>query len=226
MLAKAVACEAKVPLITLHAAALESKWWGETPKLLNAVFASARTRYAPCIVFFDELDGLGRARSEHDQSCVYSFKCELLRNFDSLDDAGGAVVVLACTNCPEKLDPALRRRFQRRIYVGAPSEHGRRDILRVVARHERPGEPLTKVVETVARRTLGFTGAELAVLYEGACSARLEGLDDDLLTTADVADVAAFTRRIPDLCVTHFETAATRLLRPLDDDDEDIPPSK
>ena len=133
MLVRALATDSGVPLMSMHSAVLESKWFGESPKLLSAAFHVARTELAPCIVFFDEIDGFGRARSELDQSCVYSFKCELLRHMDGIDgvasNARSAIVVIACTNCVRSLDPALRRRFTKTIEIPRPSETERLDIL-------------------------------------------------------------------------------------------------
>ena len=172
MLARACANEARVPFLSLHAAALESKWWGEAPKLLDAAFRLARTELAPCIVFFDEIDGLGRARTETDQSCVYSFKCELLRNLDGGGAAEGeaAVVVLACTNCPQSLDPALRRRFARTIEVGRPDAAERRAIVALLSGAEAADAAL---LDRVARASEGLTGADLAARHQVASSARL-----------------------------------------------------
>lgn len=134
MLVRALATDSGVPLLSMHSAVLESKWFGESSKLLSAAFYVARAELAPCIVFFDEIDGFGRARSDSDQSCVYSFKCELLRHMDGIDcaasSAHSAVVVIACTNCVRSLDSALRRRFTKTIEVGRPSEVERFDILR------------------------------------------------------------------------------------------------
>ena len=168
MLARAVAAESGVPIITLHSAALESKWWGDSPKLLQSVFKQARTRFAPCIIFMDEIDGLGRARSEGDQSCVYSFKCELLRNMDSIQS--DPVVVIACTNCPRSIDPALLRRFQRKVEVSSPSLTERMSILKIIMSHEHVDSVRP---ETIAEQTEAFTGADLSSLYEAACSSRL-----------------------------------------------------
>lgn len=167
MLARALASEANVPLLTLTNAALESKWYGETPKLLDAVFTAARETYAPCIVFIDEIDSLGRTRSEHDVSHVYALKCELLRHLDRLGDS--PVAVIACTNCPMQLDPALRRRFERVVPVGLPTEDERHAILNVVMRHETACVDL----HALAQETGGFTGADLAAAYAFACSRRL-----------------------------------------------------
>ena len=212
MLARATAAECGVPMITLHSAALESKWWGESPKLLQAVFAQARTRYAPCIVFMDEIDGLGRARSEQDQSCVYSFKCELLRNLDSV--ASDAVVVIACTNCPSSLDPALARRFQRKIHVGAPTEAERADILARIFDAEHAD---TVPASRVAARTPGFTGADLNGLYDAAASARLQRAGG---AVARARSADHLLKLLGPITEEDLEHAATRISRTLADDEE------
>ena len=219
LLARAVANEARVPLLTVTAADLESKWWGETPKLLQAMFDAARKTYAPCLIFFDEIDGLGRARSEQDQACVYSLKCELLRHLDGLE--GAAVTVLACTNCPHSLDPALRRRFQRVLRVGRPGADDRLGVLRVLARDETDDGQL---LPEVAARTEGCTGADLAALYEEASSRRLRagttGADLDALS-----DGAALLARLGPLTREHWETAARQSGRPMAARVEEKPPS-
>lgn len=176
MLARALASEARVPLLGLHAAALESKWYGDSAKLIAAAFRLAREELAPCIVFFDEVDGLGRARSERDESCVYSLKCEMLRNMDGVDtDAASPVLVLACTNNADALDPALRRRFGRTILVDRPTAQGRYDILRRLLRREAACD--VAVAKRVARAAIGMTGSDLESLYAEASAARLQELD-------------------------------------------------
>ena len=206
MLARAIACESGVPLITLHSAALESKWWGESPKLLQAVFHEARTTYAPCIIFFDEIDGLGRTRNEQDQSCVYSFKCELLRNMDSIDDS--AVVVIACTNSVTSIDPALKRRFQRVLRVGKPSAEERRDVLKVITRDEND----TVLCSNVAERTHDYTGADMSSLYEEASSIRMRTTHIPWNRIRSGNDLV---RRIGPLTLEHWEQAAINAGKPL-----------
>lgn len=172
LLARACAKESGANFMALHSAALESKWWGESPKLLQTAFRTARTTLSPCIIFFDEIDGLGRSRNEQDQSCVYSFKCELLRNMDGIDkNTDAAVTVLGCTNCPTSLDPALRRRFTRQIQVDLPDEDERRDILRVVC-HKEPSVN-DALLASLAKHTEGFTGADLSAAYVEACGQRV-----------------------------------------------------
>ena len=172
MLARAVATECNVPFISLNSSILESKWWGESPKLLSAAFKLARKRLAPCIIFFDEIDGIGRTRTESDQSCVYSFKCELLRNLDGVDTQKELpVMVIACTNCIDSLDPALRRRFARVIKIEKPNEKERLDILSKLTLHEKHKQK--DILKKVAIASEGLSGADLASLFNEASISRM-----------------------------------------------------
>ena len=204
LLARACARESGANFLPLHSAALESKWWGESPKLLQAAFRLARTTLAPCIVFFDEIDGLGRRRTEQDQSCVYSFKCELLRNIDGLDkDADAPVAVLACTNCPERLDPALRRRFASTVVVPLPSRDERRAILAVLTRGD-DADVDPAALDRVADATQGRSGADLAALHAEACARRLWRVCASEEDVRAMNDGAELVRRMPALALADW----------------------
>lgn len=174
LLAKAIATESNATFLALSSATLESKWWGESAKLVEAAFRLARTELQPCVVFFDEIDGMGRTRTEHDQACVYSFKTELLRNMDGFDTnqdgVPAAVMVVACTNNVNALDAALRRRLPHVIHVGRPDTKARLDILHKITRTD---VIPASVLSTVASLTEGYTGSDLAALYADASSQRL-----------------------------------------------------
>ena len=200
MLAQAAACESGAKFMALHSANLESKWFGETPKLLQAAFATAK-KQAPCVIFFDEIDGLGRARGEQDQSCVYAFKCELLRALDAITPTSG-VVVIGCTNCPNALDPAVRRRFQRHVLVDLPSAKERRDILATFKAE--PGE----AVDALAQRAAGWTGADLAMVYERAASQRVFGARDVVQLVKRAKSAKDLEASLPSLSVEDIERAA------------------
>lgn len=187
MLARAVASESGAAFLQLTAATLESRWYGDSPKIMEAAFRVARAE-APCLVFFDELDGLGRARSEQDQACVYGLKTELLRNLDSLRPTD-AVVVVACTNHLLALDAALRRRFARHVHVPPPDEAARLDILRRLTAHETGVDDA--LLTAVAAKTTGRTGSDLAHAYANVCSARMP-TDEDALARGD-AEMAPMT---------------------------------
>ena len=96
MLARALASESNVNFLSLSSATLQNKYWGESSKLVQAAFELARTELQPCIIFFDELDGLGRTRTESDQACDYQFKTELLRNMDGIDAQHRDAALVAC----------------------------------------------------------------------------------------------------------------------------------
>ena len=129
MLARAIAAEAGVPFISLTLATLESKFFGESSKLLSATFSLAR-KMQPCVVFFDEIDGMIRTRSDQDQSCVYGFKTEFLTHMDGMQTKhSDALIVIGCTNCPDKLDPAVRRRLPKQFCIGLPTADELADIM-------------------------------------------------------------------------------------------------
>ena len=178
MLARALASESGVPFLALNNAVLESKWWGESPKLLASAFKVAKEELAPCIMFFDEIDGMGRTRCEQDQSCVYSFKCELLRNIDSVQNE--PVMIVACTNTVQSLDPALRRRFPKTIEVGRPDLSQRLAILKVLSQEETFLD--ITMLDSVAAASEQRSGADLKSLFAEASNIRMEGLSVDLST--------------------------------------------
>ena len=206
MLARAIASESGVPFVALTSAALESKWWGESSKLIEAAFRVARKDLAPCVLFFDELDGLGRSRSESDQSCVYAFKTELLRNLDGVEgDTGSPVVVLACTNCPHSLDPALRRRFPRLVHIDRPDKVARLDILQKLVREELvPPDPT--VLDVVAEAAEGTTGSDLAALFADASAARFNTSVEKMLPS--VTDGHELLHQLGPLGLEHWGAAA------------------
>lgn len=169
LLAKAVAGEAGVPFFSISGSDFIEMFVGLGAARVRDLFEQA-TAMAPCLVFIDELDALGKARGAgalagHDER--EQTLNQLLVEMDGFQ-ANRGVVILAATNRPEILDPALLRpgRFDRHILVDRPDLKGRIEILRVHAR----GVALSPDVdlETVARRTPGFTGADLANLINEA----------------------------------------------------------
>jgi cell division protease FtsH len=177
LLARAVATEAGVPFLSASGSSFQEMFVGVGASRVRSLFSEAR-RSAPCIVYIDEIDAVGRARGrggdsasgDHDQTLN-----QLLVEMDGFDHTSG-IVVMASTNRPDILDPAVVRpgRFDRQIVVPLPDVRGRLQILHV---HARPIE-LTEDVDLqhVARGTPGFSGAELAnLLNEAAILAAREG---------------------------------------------------
>ena len=169
LVAMALAGETGVPFINVDRTTLLSKWVGESEKALRQVFRKAK-QSSPCILFFDELDALAPIRgSAGVDQATERLVSQLLNELDGLDEAMG-VVVLAATNRPDLVDPALLRpgRFDLRLQFPAPDEGARLDILRVHTR----GRPLEADVDltTLARQTEGLVGSHLEALCRRAAS--------------------------------------------------------
>ena len=177
LLARAVAGEAKVPFYSISGSDFVEMFVGVGAARVRDLFNQAKAN-APAIVFVDEIDAVGRQRGAgmgggHDER--EQTLNQLLVEMDGFE-ANGQVILIAATNRPDVLDPALLRpgRFDRQIPVERPDLKGREDILKVHAKNK----PISKEVELVAyaRRTPGFTGADLAnVLNEAALLSAREG---------------------------------------------------
>src|SRR5215471_10102920 len=169
LLARAVAGEAKVPFFSLSGSEFVEMFVGVGAARVRDLFRQAESK-APCIVFIDELDALGKVRlqspmgghEEREQTLN-----QLLAEMDGFDSKKG-VIIMAATNRPEVLDPALLRpgRFDRQVLVDKPDVKGREAILRIHARQVKLAENVD--LKVVAARTAGFAGADLANLVNEA----------------------------------------------------------
>ncbi len=168
LLAKAVANETDANFITINGPEIISKWYGESEKALRDIFEEASAN-PPCIIFIDEIDSIAPKRSEMtgERQIERRVVSQLLTLMDGLKSRG-EVIVIAATNEPNIIDPALRRggRFDREIEIGVPDTEGRLEILHVHTR----GMPLTDDVDLkkIAEITHGFVGADLAALSKEA----------------------------------------------------------
>ena len=187
MLAKAVAGEANVPFFSMSGSEFVEMFVGMGASKVRDLFKQAKEK-APCIVFIDEIDAIGKKRDgqmggndEREQTLN-----QLLTEMDGFDDNSG-VIILAATNRPESLDPALTRpgRFDRRVPVELPDLKGREEILKVHARKIKLAENVD--FSTVARMASGASGAELAnIVNEAALRAVRDGRK--LVTQADLEE--------------------------------------
>ena len=188
MLAKAVAGESQVPFFSISGSEFVEMFVGMGASKVRDLFSQAKEK-APCIVFIDEIDAIGQKRSggqyggndEREQTLN-----QLLTEMDGFDGNSG-VIILAATNRPESLDPALTRpgRFDRRVPVELPDLKGREEILKVHAKKIKLAENVD--FGTVARMASGASGAELAnIVNEAALRAVRDGRK--LVTQADLEE--------------------------------------
>jgi cell division protease FtsH len=169
LLARAVAGEAKVPFFSLSGSEFVEMFVGVGAARVRDLFAQAEVK-APCIVFIDELDALGKIRiqtpmgshEEREQTLN-----QLLAEMDGFDGRKG-VIIMGATNRPEVLDPALLRpgRFDRQVLVDKPDVRGREDILRIHVKAVKLADGVD--LKVIAARTAGFAGADLANLVNEA----------------------------------------------------------
>ncbi|MBI4770543.1 MAG: CDC48 family AAA ATPase [Chloroflexi bacterium] len=172
LIARAVAHETSAHFAHVNGPEIIDKWYGASEAHLRGIFEDAR-RKAPAIIFIDEVDAIAPKREEMsgDRQVERRVVAQLLALMDGLE-ARGNVIVIAATNIPNTLDPALRRpgRFDREIAISVPDKDGRQEIMEIHSR----GMPLAKDVELakLAAITHGFVGADLeAVCREAAMSA-------------------------------------------------------
>ena len=188
MLAKAVAGESQVPFFSISGSEFVEMFVGMGASKVRDLFSQAKEK-APCIVFIDEIDAIGQKRSggqyggndEREQTLN-----QLLTEMDGFEGNTG-VIILAATNRPDSLDPALTRpgRFDRRVPVELPDLKGREEILKVHARKIKLAENVD--FSTVARMASGASGAELAnIVNEAALRAVRDGRK--LVTQADLEE--------------------------------------
>ena len=168
MLAKAVAGEANVPFFSISGAEFVEMFVGMGASKVRDLFKQAKEK-APCIVFIDEIDAIGKKRDNQLSSNVAREPTlnQLLTEMDGFDDNNG-VIILAATNRPESLDPALTRpgRFDRRVPVELPDLAGREAILKVHAKKIKTSDDVD--FHTIARMASGASGAELANMINEA----------------------------------------------------------
>ncbi|XP_074929794.1 mitochondrial inner membrane m-AAA protease component AFG3L1-like isoform X4 [Chelonoidis abingdonii] len=212
LLAKATAGEANVPFITVNGSEFLEMFVGVGPARVRDMFALAR-KHAPCILFIDEIDAVGRKRGRGNfggQSEQENTLNQLLVEMDGFNSSTN-VVVLAGTNRPDILDPALMRpgRFDRQIYIGPPDIKGRASIFKVHLRPLKLDESISR--DSLARRlaawTPGFTGA-------------------DISNVCNEAALIAARHLKPSVAEKHFEQAIERVLGGLEKKTQVLQPNE
>ncbi|KAG9103485.1 AAA+-type ATPase [Ceratobasidium sp. 370] len=219
-LARAIAQETHASFLAVSGAELASAYHGETEARLRAVFADARTR-SPCIVVLDEVDAMCPRREDSGGGgggVEARVVATLLTEMDGIDSASGKdqprIVVVATTNRPNAIDPALRRpgRFDREIEIGIPDANARLAILRVLLRGT-PHVVSAQELENLASRTHGYVGADLGAVVRDAGTRAIKRSVAALATlpvTASDLEHALLSVRPSGLREVALDTPATR----------------
>ena len=187
LIAKAVAGETNAHFISISGPEIMGKHYGESEERIREIFTQAEEN-SPSIIFIDEIDSIAPKRDEVSGELEKRIVSQLLTLMDGMKSRG-KVVVIAATNRPDSIDPALRRpgRFDREIEIGIPDEEGRFDILSIHTR----GMPINEKInlKQISKTTHGFVGADLEVLSKEAAMRSLRrilpeiDLDEDIISS-------------------------------------------
>ncbi|MFX0091077.1 MAG: AAA family ATPase [Candidatus Hodarchaeota archaeon] len=175
-LAKAVASEVSATFFSVSAASIISKWLGESEKLVRTLYKLAREK-APSIVFIDEVDAVGTARGgQSENEAMRRVKTELLQSMDGLISSDDIVVTMGATNIPWSIDLAMRRRFERRVYIALPEAEARAAMFQIHTK----GEKMDPSVDfnNLAQWTEGYSAADIALICREALMIPIREMDE------------------------------------------------
>lgn len=165
-LAKAVATEANSTFFAVSSSDLVSKWMGESEKLVKSLFQMAREQ-RPSIIFIDEIDSLTTSRGDGESEASRRIKTELLVQINGVGVDNSQVLVLGATNIPWSLDPAVRRRFEKRIYIALPDAAARCKMFQIHL-GDTPHTLQPNDFQELAQLTDGYSGSDISVVVRDA----------------------------------------------------------
>ncbi|KAL7411502.1 ATPase [Mrakia frigida] len=165
-LAKAVATEAKSTFFSVSSSDLVSKWMGESERLVKQLFEMAREA-KPSIIFIDEIDSLAGTRGEGESEASRRIKTEFLVQMNGVGNDETGVLILGATNIPWQLDPAIKRRFEKRIYIPLPDPEARKRMFELNV-GTTPCDLTQKEYRQLAEATKGYSGSDIAVVVRDA----------------------------------------------------------
>ena len=207
LLAKAVANESEANFISIKGPELLSKWVGESERAVREVFRKAR-QAAPSIIFFDEIDSIAPVRGGGygDSHVTERVISQLLTEMDGLEELRG-VVVIAATNRPDIIDPALLRpgRFDKLLYVPPPDLEARKEILKIHLRKKPLAEDVN--IDEIAKRTEGYTGADLAAVCNTAV---MLAVREHIMANKNPEEAKKNVKDVK-VCRCHFEEALKKV---------------
>ncbi|KAI9003906.1 AAA-domain-containing protein [Hyaloraphidium curvatum] len=202
MLAKALSKESGATFINLHVSTLTEKWFGESQKLVHAVFSLAK-KLEPAIVFIDEIDSFLRERRSSDHEAMSMMKAEWMALWDGMSTGENMrVLILGATNRPNDLDAAIIRRMPKRYAISMPDGESRRKVLLLLLR----GIPLDEGfdMDLLVRKTNGLSGSDLKELCRNAAMNPVREYFRKEIGSGDIKDVVADSIRIRPLTMDDF----------------------
>jgi vacuolar protein-sorting-associated protein 4 len=166
-LARAIATEvSNATFFSVSAADLVTKWQGDSERNVQALFQLARKK-KPSIIFIDEIDSICGERKDNDNDASVRMKTQLMKEWDGVGADSDGVIVIGATNAPWALDQAIRRRFEKRIYIPLPEERARANMLKINL-DKTPNNLTAQEMESIAKRTDGYSGHDVSVLVKVA----------------------------------------------------------
>ena len=205
-LAKAAATETKGRFFSVSAANIVSKWMGESERLIKALFELAR-KNKPAVIFIDEIDSVLSARSEGENDATRRLKTEFLIQMQGVGKDDRGILVLGATNIPWGLDPAVRRRFQKKIYISLPEANARKLMVKLNL-----GDTYNDLTEEqfkiLGDLTEGYSGSDIYNLTQDAIygplrkcqkATHFKHLDNTHIVPCSPSDQGAFKMKINDI---------------------------
>ena len=165
-LAKAAATETGGKFFSVSAANIVSKWMGESERLVKGLFDLAR-KSKPAVIFMDEIDSVMSARGEGDNDATRRLKTEFLIQMQGVGNDDDGILVLGATNIPWGLDPAVRRRFQKKIYISLPDKPARKNMFKLNI-GDTDNDITDAEYDVLADLTDGYSGSDIATLTQDA----------------------------------------------------------
>lgn len=203
MLASSLASECNVPFLSIKPSMVEQKYFGESEKIVKAIFSFAE-KIQPCIIFIDEIDSMLRNRSDFEHASTYSIKTQFLQEIDRIENECMRVFVVAATNNPSSLDKALYRRLPRSYTVDKPGLQARVDILKRLTANEQP--PVKQIdIDWIAEHTDGLSGSDLKDVYKASAALRNESFSKQLMESGVVSTCPGSIRR------PHWDNAISKI---------------
>ena len=205
-LAKAAATETKGRFFSVSAANIVSKFMGESERLIKALFELAR-KNKPAVIFIDEIDSVLSARSEGENEATRRLKTEFLIQMQGVGKDDKGILVLGATNIPWGLDPAVRRRFQKKIYISLPEAKARKLMIKLNL-GDTYNDLTDEQLEILGNLTEGYSGSDIYNLTQDAIygplrkcqkATHFKNLDQNHIVPCSPSDHGAFRMKINDI---------------------------